>query len=98
MKILFPGQVDPLAISTVDKTSKVTNDAGFSDYLKKAIAEVDAMQKESDASSMALATGDLDYLHRVMIDAEKAEIALQFTLQVRNKIIDAYQEIMRMQI
>lgn len=98
MKILFPGQVDPLTIGTANRTGKVANDAGFSDYLKNAIAEVDAMQKASDISDVALAMGDPDYLHRVMIDAEKAEIALQFTMQVRNKIIDAYQEIMRMQI
>lgn len=47
---------------------------------------------------MALATGEIQNLHQVTIDSLKAEIALQFTLQIRNKVIESYQEIMRMQI
>ena len=45
-----------------------------------------------------MAAGQIDSLDKIMIDMEKADIALQFTLQVRSKILDAYQEIMRMQI
>jgi len=40
----------------------------------------------------------MENLHSVMIDLEKADIALQFTLQVRNRIMEAYNEIMRMQL
>lgn len=70
----------------------------FSGYLKGALEEVDKLQKESDSSAVALATGEMQNLHQVMIDAQKAEIALQFTIQVRNKVIEAYQEIMRIQV
>ena len=70
----------------------------FGDILKTAIKKVDELQKQADRSAVALATGDIQNLHQVMIDAEKAEIALQFTIQLRNKVLEAYQEIMRMQV
>ncbi len=77
---------------------KATAQEGFAKHLSKALGQLDELQKQSDISAVELATGDVQNLHQVMIDTEKAEIALQFTLQIRNKIIEAYQEIMRMQI
>lgn len=70
----------------------------FGELLNKAIRKVDELQKKADNSAVRLAAGDIQNLHQVMIDAEKAEIALQFTIQIRNKVIEAYQEIMRMQV
>ena len=54
--------------------------------------------REKDITNTYMAAGQIDSLDKIMIDMEKADIALQFTLQVRSKILDAYQEIMRMQI
>lgn len=70
----------------------------FGDMLKQAISDLQQLQKISTYDNYLLATGQAESLHKVMIDAEKAEIALQFTLQVRNKLLEAYQEIMRMQV
>jgi flagellar hook-basal body complex protein FliE len=56
------------------------------------------LQKSSDDKIQQLATGKTDDIAGVMITAEKADIALRTMVQVRNKIIDAYQEIMRMQV
>jgi flagellar hook-basal body complex protein FliE len=70
----------------------------FADTLKEAIGNVNELQKESDAKVEALATGKTDDIAGVMITAEKAEIALRTMVQVRNKIIDAYQDIMKMQV
>ncbi len=70
----------------------------FSDVLRQAISELQQLQTTSAYNNYLLATGQVENLHKVMIDAEKADIALQFTLQVRNKLLEAYQEIMRMQI
>lgn len=78
---------------TVDRSN-----TDFANMLHNAIKRVDSLEKAAEASAIALAAGDVDNLHQVMIDAQKAEIALQFTLQIRNKIIDAYNEVMRMQI
>lgn len=56
------------------------------------------LQVQSDRKVQELATGKTDDVANVMITAEKADIALRAMVQVRNKIIDAYQEIMKMQV
>ena len=56
------------------------------------------MQNDSAKMGELFAAGKIDDLHTLMIETEKADLALQFTLQVRNKLLDAYNEIMRMQI
>lgn len=70
----------------------------FSDYLKDALDKVNTLQLESDRVTDDFAAGRTDNIHQVMIAAEKADVALQFTMQIRNKILDAYSEILRMQI
>lgn len=72
--------------------------AGFGDLLQKAIDEVNTLQQQSDDLKTQLVTGQLDDIHQVMIAAEKADLAFQLTVQIRNKVLDAYQEIMRMQV
>ena len=71
---------------------------GFESYLSDAITKTNDMIIQADNINHQFAAGNIDDIHKVLIAVEKADIALQFTLQVRNKIIDAYNEIMRMQI
>ncbi|WP_413289009.1 flagellar hook-basal body complex protein FliE [Bdellovibrio sp. HCB337] len=75
-----------------------TQGASFADTLKGAIENVNQLQKASDKAAQDLATGRTDNVADVMIATEKADIALRVMVQVRNKIIDAYQEIMKMQV
>ena len=70
----------------------------FADTLKTAIGEVNQLQKVADQKMQDLATGKTDNIPDVMIAAEKADIALKLMVQVRSKIIDAYQEVMKMQV
>ena len=70
----------------------------FADTLKQAIQEVNDLQKVADIKMQQLATGENKNIPDVMISAEKADIALKLMVQVRNKIIEAYQEIMKMQV
>ena len=79
------------------KTEKV-NGNSFADTLNQAISNVNELQLQSDRKVQELATGKTDDVANVMITAEKADIALRAMVQVRNKIIDAYQEIMKMQV
>ena len=72
--------------------------ATFADSLKGAIENLNEIQMESDSKTKALATGNIDDLHDVMITAQKASITLETTVQVQKKVIDAYNEIMRMQV
>ncbi len=83
----------PTSIATTAGTGK-----SFADTLKDAVSGVNEMQKESDKAMQNLATGKTDNVADVMIAAEKADIALKVMVQVRNKIIDAYQEVMKMQV
>lgn len=75
-----------------------TSDVSFKQIVKKAISEVNNLQKEADELAVKLATGDVEDVHRAMIAMQKAKLALDLTIQVRNKVIEAYQEVMRMQV
>lgn len=70
----------------------------FGQFLTDALNQVDALQKNADAASVGLATGQIQDLHTVMIALQKASLSLNATVEVRNKVLDAYQEVMRMQM
>lgn len=70
----------------------------FSDYMKDAINNVSDLLQKSDSLTNDFAAGKTDNIHQVMIASEKADLSLQMAMQVRNKLLDAYNEIMRMQI
>ena len=70
----------------------------FSQLLKDAVGQIDGLQKTADSNRIKLATGQPVDLHEVTFSAEQASLAFQLGLQVRNKLIDAYQEIARLQI
>ncbi|KYD00003.1 flagellar hook-basal body complex protein FliE [Heyndrickxia sporothermodurans] len=70
----------------------------FSDFLKKSIEDVNQSQIDSDILTKKMANGENVDLHQVMITAQKASITLQAALEIRNKVVEAYQETMRMQV
>lgn len=72
--------------------------ASFADTLGQAVQQVNQMQKDADKAITNLATGKTDNVADVMVQTEQADIALKLMMQVRNKIIDAYQEVMKMQV
>lgn len=85
----------------VPNPSAPTTEAGgksFADTLKDAVQSVNTQQKEADRKMQELATGKSKDIADVMITAEKADISLKLMTSVRNKIIEAYQEIMKMQV
>jgi flagellar hook-basal body complex protein FliE len=70
----------------------------FGAFLEGSIAEVNNLQQQADQAIQDLAIGKETDLHHTMIALEKAEVSFKLMMQVRNKIITAYEEIMRMQI
>lgn len=99
MKINQPVQNIQTSIQKGSSNSgSSTEGVSFGEFLNSAIQQVNSLQLESEQLNEALAMGLTDNIHQVMIASEKAEMAMQLTLQVRNKIMDAYQEIMRMPI
>ncbi|HHV99009.1 MAG TPA: flagellar hook-basal body complex protein FliE [Clostridiaceae bacterium] len=76
----------------------VNGEITFSDFLKNELDKANDLIIQSDQLSEDFAAGKTDNIHQVLIAVEKADIALQLTLQIRNKLMDAYNEIMRMQL
>jgi flagellar hook-basal body complex protein FliE len=70
----------------------------FAEALKGSIAEVNQAQVAADRASEQMAVGETKNLHETMIKLEEADISLRLMVQVRNKAVEAYQEIMRMQV
>ena len=75
-----------------------TTKSSFSDILNKSLNEVNQLLLNSEEWNERLALGQVENVHQVVIASQKAELALQFTMQIRNKILDAYNEIMRMTV
>lgn len=72
--------------------------ATFTQAIKKAVGDVNSLQGQADKMAVNLASGDVEDVHKAMMAMQKAKLALDFTIQVRNKVIEAYQEIMRLQV
>ncbi|WP_106497628.1 flagellar hook-basal body complex protein FliE [Lentibacillus sp. Marseille-P4043] len=72
--------------------------ADFANTLKAAIQHVNDTQVASNQKTESLAKGEINDLHDVMITAQKASITLETSVQIQRKVIDAYNEIMRMQV
>ena len=72
--------------------------ASFSDTLTESLGKVNDLQKEADMAIEDFATGKTRNIHETMIAVNKADLAFRLTMQVRNKIVEAYQEVMRTQV
>jgi flagellar hook-basal body complex protein FliE len=70
----------------------------FGDVLREAISTTNDLQKQSNQEIQKLITGETQDLHATMIAVQKADLSFQMMMQVRNKLVNAYQEIMRTQI
>ncbi len=97
-KFLETGSLDNKTIKADPTSSLKDGGPSFADTLKEAVGNVNQLHLDSDKKMQELATGKTDDIAGVMLAAEKADIALRAMVQVRNKIIDAYQEIMKMQV
>ncbi|RND01706.1 flagellar hook-basal body complex protein FliE [Lysinibacillus halotolerans] len=89
-------QVNETKLTT--PTTSYEAQQSFANTLKDAIASVNNQQITSDAMTEKLIKGEDVELHEVMIAAQKASVSLNATMEVRNKAVEAYQEIMRMTI
>ncbi|MBC8204696.1 flagellar hook-basal body complex protein FliE [bacterium] len=77
--------------------NKKPDDKSFKDVINKFISDVDKMQKISDQAVKDYATGEVSDIHQVMVAAEEANLSFQLMMEVRNRLVESYREIMRMQ-
>lgn len=73
-------------------------DSDFKGSLKQAIQEIDDLQKEAGEKTEMFVRGEISDLHEVMVAGQKARVGMELLLEVRNRLFEGYQEIMRMQI
>ncbi len=71
--------------------------ADFGRWLAGKLAKVDKLQKQADTAARDMITGRNTSLHETMLAMQKAEISFKLLMEVRNKLISAYEEIQRMQ-
>jgi flagellar hook-basal body complex protein FliE len=84
--------------SKVQKQDGNQDDTGFGQVLSEAMKDVNKAQLESNQEIQKMLSGDIQDVHTAMIAVQKADLTFQMMMQVRNKLIDAYHEIMRMQV
>jgi len=76
--------------------AKGTESGSFANVLSDALGEVQGLQAEADDAIRKLATGEVQDVHQVMVAFEQARLSMQMLTEVRNKLVEAYQEVSRM--
>lgn len=80
------------------KAAEGTQKTDFNTYLKDALGEVNNLQQKADQAIQQLVGEGKGDLQETMIAMEKADVSFRLMMQIRNKVLEAYQEIMRMQV
>jgi len=95
--ITIQSTLESLMQDPSQKVERPVEGKSFQETLKESLEKVNELQKEADEAVKKLATGEGGNIHETMLAIEKADISFRMMMQVRNKIVEAYQEIMRMQ-
>ncbi len=99
MAIQSISSINNIMTTTPVKTVNETNGTiDFKELLMEALQNVNSLEQEASKMTEDFIAGKTDNIHSVMISAEKASVSLDFVMEVRNKVLEAYQEIMRMQV
>lgn len=85
------------SIPDIAKPGKQSGGASFEDAIKAALKDVSTVQNDAEKAIEDFSKGEVKDVHTVVIAMEKADMSMQTLMQVRNKLLTAYQEIMRMQ-
>jgi flagellar hook-basal body complex protein FliE len=103
--ILPLGALNPITPASLENTTTIRSEDGaqkagtdFAKFLNNALGQVNALQMNADAASLQLATGQVQDMSTVMVALEKANLSLALTVEVRNKVLDAYHQVMSMQL
>lgn len=83
-----------------NSTKAVTNSSNinFGDLLNSELNKLNDIQLNGEQATQDLLTGNATDIHQVLLATEEAKLSLELAVQIRNKLIDAYQEISRMQL
>ena len=90
--------VAPIAPAAGPASTGGTAGASFGSFLNDAISKVEGFQQNANASIERFLSGEGEELHQVALATQHAELSFDLFLQVRNKVVAAYEEVMRMQV
>lgn len=97
-------KINPVGLNFLDPQKLKETEAqyegkSFTEFLQESIGEVNRLQKTGEDMTARFAAGDPQVdIHNLMLALEEASIAMQLTIEIRNKLVESYQEIMRMQV
>jgi flagellar hook-basal body complex protein FliE len=98
----MPAPILPVSSTTIADTIRPAGESsgsgGFKDVFSSAVNQVESMGQEASASVERFLSGEGEELHTTVLATQRAELAFEMFLQARNKVVSAYQEIMRMQV
>ena len=98
----MPAPILPVSSTTIPDIIRPAGESsgsgGFKDVFASAINQVESMGQEASASVQRFLSGEGEELHTTVLATQRAELAFEMFLQARNKVVSAYQEIMRMQV
>jgi flagellar hook-basal body complex protein FliE len=92
------GVSTPVTLRSGGATGATGSGASFSQVLEQAVNEVDNKMKVANADKSSLLTGETNNLHQAMISMQESSVAFSLMVEVRNKLVESYQELMRMQV
>lgn len=95
---LQTGRVDPLRPLSSRPAVSSTAQSSFQNVLTDAISEVQRLQNEADTTIKKLVSGEIKDVTETMVAVERADVSFQTMMAVRNKMVAAYEEVMRMQV
>jgi flagellar hook-basal body complex protein FliE len=75
-----------------------TGKPSFSNVLNEIVSDVDRLQKTAESTTDKLLTGDLQDVHQVVVAMEEAQTSFKLLMEVRNKMVEAYKEVLKMQV
>ncbi len=95
---LQPGRVEAMQPLAPRPVSPGQSDGSFKSVLSDAISEVQRLQTEADTTIKKLVSGEIKDVTETMVAVERADVSFQTMMAVRNKMLAAYEEVMRMQV
>ncbi len=96
---MFPVKMSvPLEKASAVSVQPTEQAKTFGEFLAESIDKTNQLQKNAENMNIALAAGKVNDISQVVVATAKAQLALELTMSIRNKAVDAYQEIMRMQV
>lgn len=94
LNFLLPNKLE----STKPETKSESVGIDFAEILKGSIKDVNDAQLEADSAVQQVLSGETKDIHETMVTLQKADVSLKLMMEVRNKLLEAYQEIMRTQV